>query len=296
MIVARMAETALVVGWTWTDGGVRLRAWTGAPPRLAVRPLEGIVSFRVLPGRFCVGVHDGSSHGPCPDHALATRGATCDSCYTRDAFRPCMTCNGLRCPRLSPAIRQYCRQDHHLYLACFGDSTIKVGTASDPRRDQRIVEQGPLAAARVARAEGPRIKQMESLLVEAGFSETMRRTRKTALIQGAMTEVEARALVLDAFRSLRDVLSADYQVHLHTPVFVPQPELAQRSRSITVNELRIEDDRVVEGELVGAVGHLVFLREADGTFALDLGSLKGRRIEWDPEGPRRKPEAQLGLF
>lgn len=296
MIVARMAETALVVGWTWVDGGVRLRSWTGQPPQPLARPLEGPLSFRVLPGRFCTGVHDGDAHGPCPDRALATRGSTCERCFARDAFRPCMTCNGFRCPRLAPSMLQYCRQDHHLYLACFGDSTIKVGTASNPRRNQRIVEQGPLAAARVATAEGPRIKQMEHLLVDAGFAETMRRSRKTVLIQGAMSEVEARALVLEANRSLRDVLSRDYHVHLHTPVFVPQPALAQRSRALTVNELRLADDRVVEGEVVGAVGHLVFLQEADGCFALDLGALKGRRIEWDPEGPRRKAEAQLGLF
>jgi hypothetical protein len=102
--------------------------------------------------------------------------------------------------------------------------------------------------------------------------------------------------VLEGHRSLREVLPPDYHLHLHTPVFVPQPELARKSRSFTVNELQLEDDRVVEGEVVGAVGHLLFLQEADGCFALDLGALKGRRIEWDPDGPRRKAQAQLGLF
>src|SRR5262245_31454806 len=180
-----------------------------------------------------------------------------------------MTCDGFQCPRLSPDMLQWCRQTHHLYLACFGDTTIKVGTASDPRRNQRIVEQGPLAAARVAEGEGPTIKQMEHWLSEAGFSGTMRRARKTVLIRTAMTEVEARQNVIEAARSLRDVLPAAYHRHLHAPTFVPQPPLAQRSRGRPVNELRVDDDRVVEGTVVGAIGHVVFVEDRDGCFALD---------------------------
>lgn len=291
-----MADRALVVGYTWVEGGVRLRSWDDPPARLTERALAGSVCFRVLPGRHCVGHHDGEALRPCPDRAPATRGSACEACTLRDAFRPCMTCDGFRCPRLSPEMLRWCRQKHHLYLACFGDRTIKVGTASDPRRDQRIVEQGPLAAARVAAQEGPRIKQMEKLLSDAGFAETMRRDRKTALLQGAMTEDEARALVSEAAGVLREVLPREYHGSLHPPAFVPQPELARASRGLTVNALRLEDDRVVEGAVVGAIGHLLFLEEADGRFALDLGALKGRRIEWEPEGPRRKPEAQLGLF
>jgi hypothetical protein len=277
------------------DGQVHLRSWDERG-ELTHRPLRGHVTFRVLPGRHCIGRNDGTQLVPCPTSALATRGAVCDDCFFQDAFRPCMTCDGFRCPRLSPEMLAWCRQTHHLYLACFGDRTIKVGTASDQRKNQRIIEQGPLAAARIAEAEGPIVKQMESVLAEAGFTETMRRARKTVLVQGAMSEVEARSLVMEAGATLREVLPLAYHTWLHAPIFVPQPPLATESRGLAVNELRVEDDRVVEGEVVGAIGHLLFLQEVDGTFALDIGELKGRKIEWDPAGPRKKAEAQLGLF
>jgi hypothetical protein len=286
----------LVVSHTWTEGEVHLRSWDEVHGTLAHRALQGHLGFRVLAGRHCTGRTEGGLLAPCPYGAAATRGASCDDCFFADAFRPCMTCDGFRCPRLSPDMLRWCRQTHHLYLACFGDSTIKVGTASDPRKNQRIIEQGPLAAARVAHAEGPLVKQMEATLVQAGFSETMRRARKTVLVQGAMSEVEARSLVIEASATLKDVLPPPYHGLLHAPVFVPQPALARQSRGLTVNELRLEDDRVVEGDVVGAIGHLLFLAEVDGTFALDLGELKARRIEWDPAGPRKKAVAQLGLF
>jgi hypothetical protein len=290
-----MPERALVTGFTWIDGAVRLKAFRGDPARFDTRPLVGRVCFRILAGRHCTGRFAGDPV-PCPDRALATRGTACDACAAADAFRPCMTCDGFRCPRLSPEMASYCRQTHHLYLACFGDTTIKVGTASNPRRDQRVIEQGPLAAARIARAGGPTVKQMEHLLVEAGFSETMRRTRKTVLIAGSMTEPEARSLVLEAAAGLREALPSIYHRHLHAPELVAQPPLAVTSRALPLNELRVDDDRVVEGEVVGAVGHVLYVEDADGCFALDLGELKGRWIEWDPAGPRRRPVAQLGLF
>ncbi|MEZ4236254.1 MAG: DUF2797 domain-containing protein [Myxococcota bacterium] len=290
-----MPERALVTGFTWIDGAVRLKAFRGDPPRLDDRLLDGRVCFRILPGRHCTGRYEGVAV-PCPDAAPATRGTTCDACAALDAFRPCMTCDGFRCPRLSPDMLSYCRQRHHLYLACFGDTTIKVGTASHPRRDQRVVEQGPLAAARIAVAPGPTIKQMEHLLVEAGLTETMRRTRKTVLITGSMTEPEARALVLEAAGDAREMLPPRYHRHLHRPELVAQPPLATQSRGLPVNELKVDDDRVVEGQVVGAVGHVLFVEDGDGCFALDLGALKGRWIEWDPTGPRRRPVAQLGLF
>ena len=142
-----MAERALVVGFTWIDGSVHLRSWAGDRSALGLRLLEGEVCFRVLAGKHCVGWNDGEGLRSCPDRALATRGTACETCGSRDAFRPCMTCDGFRCPRLSVEMHTWCRQTHHLYLACFGDSTIKVGTASDARKSQRIIEQGPLAAA-----------------------------------------------------------------------------------------------------------------------------------------------------
>jgi hypothetical protein len=193
-------------------------------------------------------------------------------------------------------MRRYCRQDHHLYLACFGDATIKVGTASHPRRVRRIVEQGPLFAARVAQAEGPVVKQMERALSQGPFTETMRRSRKTALLSGAMSIEEAEALVLDAASRLKQELPGWMHAHLHPPQPVPQPAFAVASRSLSVQPLEQLDEMVLEGEVVGAVGHVVFLDDGDGVFALDLGALKGRMLDWEPDDAAKKPVVQLGLF
>lgn len=291
-----MGERAQVVGFTWVEGAVHLRQWKGSPPLLRNERVPEHICFRVLPGRTCTGYHDGHALRPCPERASLQRGTSCERCAARDAFRRCMTCDGLRCPKLRGDMLDYCRSTHHLYLACFGDTTLKVGTASDPRKEQRIIEQGPLAAARIAAAEGPTIKRMEKLLVDAGFSETMRRDRKTALLQAQMSEPFARDLVELAASALPDMLPKRYLRLLHSPQFVELPPLAKRSRSLRGSPLSLEVDRVVEGKLTGAIGHLLFVEDRDGCFTLDLGELKGLEIEWDPAGDRRRAAAQLALF
>lgn len=294
-------EPLLVIGYTWSGGEVRLRLVdeAGAPRD---RTLDGALSLAITETRRCTGYAAEGQRIACPDAAVPT-GAQCDACAARDRFRPCMTCDGFRCPRLDPSSRAHCRGRHHLYLACFGDSNLKVGTAAHARRDQRVIEQGPLAAARVAAGEGPLVKQMEHLLASEGpFTERVRRSRKTALLRGAMTAEEAEDLVQEASTALRMLLPPRYHGLLHPPEPVPQPELAVRSRALlaardgTAIALPVVPGTTIEGRVVGAVGHLIALAEPHGVFTLDLGALRSRVVVFDPEGPRRRPMVQLGLF
>ncbi len=285
----------LGLGYGWRDGHPFLRVRHLHDHAVHTLAMGGEVRLQVTAERRCTGYYDGTVSHPCPDGARLRTGVACEACQLRDAFRPCMRCDGSRCPRLSPAMRRYCQQDHHLYLACFGDDTIKVGTASHPRRRQRIVEQGPLAAVRVACGEGPAIKRMERMLSQGVFTETMRRSRKTALLAGSMSPDEARERVLDAAATLGDVLPDSYHDYLHPPEVVEPPALAAASRSLQVQPVQLHDDVVIAGQVVGAVGHVVFVEDDDGVFAFDLGELKARVIELSPQGGK-KPVVQLGLF
>lgn len=286
----------LGLGYGWRDEQPFLRVRQLHDHHVRLLPMAGHVRLQPLDTRFCTGFYDGRDSHPCPDGARLRTGTACEACQQRDAFRPCMRCDGSRCPRLSPAMQRYCRQDHHLYLACFGDETIKVGTASHPRRTARVVEQGPLAAVHVARGEGPAIKRMERALSSGAFTETMRRSRKTLLLAGSMSPAEAEARVRAAAATLRDVLEPEHHAYLHPPRLVPTPALARASRTLSVQPVALEEGAVLDGDVVGAIGHVVFVRDDDAVVvALDLGALKGRVIELDPRGGR-KPVVQLGLF
>jgi len=290
-----MATTRhLVIGYAWRDGAAVLRLLQLGGETWEL-DLEGHLSFEVTQERRCVG-HFGHG-GPecCPDGAepLSTQ---CGACIRRDLFRPCMICNGFRCPTLAPTQHRRCTATHHLYLACFGAEDLKVGTAANLRRDARLIEQGPLAGARVAQGPGPQIKQMEHVLSHAGFTEAMRRSRKLALMLGGMTVAEAAARIREAANALPDILPDAYHQWLHAPHFVELPEVALRSRGMSATQMPIQPGRMLDGEVVGAVGHVLYLSQHDATVAVDLGALKARVIDLEPVGPRKRPEVQLGLF
>lgn len=285
-----MSDEVLVVGHTWVDGGPVLRLEGGT------WPLEGQVSFVVLAGRHCIGHGTPSGRAPCSEQATLATGTQCSTCQSRDAFRVCVICDGHRCPRLSGPVEAFCRRERVLYLACFGAERLKVGTAVIRRQSQRIVEQGPLAASRVARGDGRAIKQLETALSRQGFTESMSRSRKLALLDGSMEATEAEARVAAAAAELPDLVPAELRVLLHEPEVVAMPELAVAARSFRVNPLPLQDGRLVEGRVVGAVGHVVFLEDDAGRFAVDLGALRGRRIDREPGGCQKRPTVQLGLF
>lgn len=287
-----MHGSGLVVGYTWRDGEPHLRLRTHVG--LVAHALGGVVGIYVTGARRCIGHHDGGPR-PCPRDAEPV-GRQCDECKRRDRLRPCMTCNGFRCPRLDEASAARCRSRHHLYLACFGERQLKVGTAVDARRDARIIEQGPLAAARVASGAGPEVKQMEHLLARRGFTEAMRRSRKTMLLGSAMEPREAERLVLAAAARLPELLPQRLHALLHPPLLVEQPELAVRSRKLPVLPQPVQPGTQILGRVAGAVGHTLFVEDDDGVFAVDLGELVGRIVEFDPRRRARRPEVQLGLF
>jgi hypothetical protein len=286
----------IVTGYGWEEGSIFLRVRSVEDRTLAQWPLEEHICFRVTEERRCVGHAAAEGFVGCPHGREPSTGTQCEACASVDLYRPCLICDGSRCPKGPKVLRERCDAPHVLYLACFGEEQLKVGTAALHRRTARVVEQGPLAAARIARASGPTIKQMEHHLSKAGFTETMRRAKKMALLHSSMTEEQARALVEEAAAGVPDLLPDIFHSWLHPAEFVVQPPMAAASRSFTFQELPVQTETVIEGDVVGAVGHVLFLEDETGCYGLDLGALKTRVIQRDPDGPRARPTVQLGLF
>jgi hypothetical protein len=65
---------------------------------------------------------------------------------------------------------------------------------------------------------------------------------------------------------------------------------------MAVNDFPIQPGTTIEGDVAGAVGHVLFFDDGDGRFAIDLGTLAGWIVEFDPTGPKKRPQVQLGLF
>lgn len=285
---------ALVVRAGWTEG----HPWIGLQGRQSLQLLLGNELRLGIGPRRCIGfVEDGVAHA-CQT-SQAPRGRQCGVCQQRDTFRPCMICDGFACPRLTPHMRARCDDVHHLYLASFGGPQVKVGTASRGREEARLVEQGPLAAVRIARGCGPRIKQMEHLLsTRTGLVEAVRRSQKLRLLSSGPDADRARDDVGAAVVVAHELLADDYAEELHPPEAFEEPALATRSRPLAVGRtvLPVQVGASVQGHVVGAVGPIALLDDDGARLLLDLGALVGHEVDLHPPDRLARPTVQLGLF
>lgn len=293
-------EKVLVVGYSWGEEGLSLeiRPWPEGEVRLL--PLSGRFRFRKTGERRCIGWHDFEHHlrMPCPDKAVPEK-SSCPACFEREGFGPWLRSDGYDLPNLKPSVQRYIEQPHYLYLACFGDPTVKVGMAGEQRRYKRLWEQGPLAAAYVAYApDAVTIRRIEVQVSHLGYVESLRRSRKLELLTSGMNEAAARGRVMEAFKDVRARLPEEFRRHLFDePRWAPRPPQAVKARDfLQLERLYPRPEQIVEGTVTAASGSILILDDKGVKQALDLADLESCVIELDPAGEARREVTQIGLF
>ena len=301
----------LCSGTAWDASGARLTLHTPAGEPLALRLDPGTeLRFRILngpegsSGRFCLGFWQVNSdgvqiHSPCPAQAPAGRGYQCGPCFARDEVRGIH--NSHRAAALPEPLRRYLDQPHWLYLATFADGATKIGTAANPRKQLRLIEQGAVRASYVARAvNGLTVRVLEDTVTAlAGRPQAVRAGAKTAALTRPQPLSALEAINAEAAGSVRALLDnigmdgfstveerweppAQFATVLQTPC---EPYPADPGTG--------EHGMIMEAVL-GATA-LVRVDGESGFFAADLSRLKGRRLEAGAYRTR-VPALQTALF
>jgi len=290
-----------VIGHTWRGGVPALRVWAGdtleAPEAL---PLSGELCLTPLHERRCVGRIDFADHRrlPCPDRAPLSSGTQCGRCLDQEGYHPCLRCDGMRCPVLPPEIERYCRQTHHLYLADFGDGSgpVKVGTASDGRRRDRVVEQGPITAAYIAAANGPAIKRLEKVASSLGLTERVTRRRKRTTVFARADEATGRRRITEAYDLLRNHLSSEDAQHLHALEHAELPPPDPYLGGLPLHHIQVRPGTTIRGPILKARGGFLLLDIMGAPGVLDLGQLRARLLDLTPAEAAPPPPTQMALL
>ncbi|UVJ38616.1 DUF2797 domain-containing protein [Arthrobacter sp. CJ23] len=299
------AAELLVHGVSWNgppdqdapDGGLpALQLQSPSGGRTAV-PLSAAsrLGLRILPGLWCLGhvkVHGPGerTHVPCKDRAPAVRGKQCGPCFARDDSR--LMHDFHRGGPVPAGLRAYLMQPHWLYVATFAGGATKIGTASAPRKWNRLAEQGAVHASYVAHAEDGRVvRVLEDLATrELGLVQQVRSAGKAAALLEPRPAVELSAVNKQAAARVRELLAG-----LAMTGFAVVEEEWQRpalARELCGPGRRLAYPAAFDGgghgleirSLSGAIA-LAMLPDAagvpvEGDFVADLGALKGRRIEF----------------
>ena len=291
---AAAPDRFLCSGTSWDALGpcLSLHAPDGQPHKLRLDPGTEL-RFEVLPGpdgtpsRFCLGSwqinnHGGQSHTPCPVQAPAARGYQCGPCFARDEVRGMH--NSHRSVSVPEALRRYLDQPHWLYVATFADGSTKVGTAADPRKRLRLVEQGAVRAQYVARAgNGLTVRILEDTVTSRlGLPQAVRAGTKTAALTRPLDPGELDALNAEAARSARILLDQTgiegfgIAEELWEPPAQCAAVLAADCELYPCDPGNGEHGMTVHAVLGSTA--LVRVDGEDTLFAADLSRLKGRRL------------------
>ncbi len=101
-------------------------------------------------------------------------------------------------------------QPNRLYLAAFRDGSIKVGTSTKHRSQQRLAEQGAWIAHFVAEAtDGFVVREMEDLVTEfVGISQAVSVRRKLAGLLSPQSDVSLRKSIVGYAAKISGLVSA----------------------------------------------------------------------------------------
>lgn len=270
------------MAWPDLDPHVRIR-WDGAASTL--EPLAGLslnYSTSDLPSRRCLGHKPfrGGNWVDCDNDPLPD-GRTCDRCAANDATFASQLHHAHTRGRaeLDKSVLQHLDKANELYLAVFGDGSLKVGTSTAPRLRTRLTEQGAWRARVVATAsDGFAVRSIEDRVTTAlGLPQAVSMRRKLTGLERPrpMVELERELdLWTERVHELVDSSGDDRLTSVAVdwegrPANASLPMLLAYPRSPAVGNHALE--------FVDAVGRAVIARRPDGAdrFVFDLQALYG---------------------
>ncbi len=296
-----LERTMVVLGVSWRSTDPQLRLRRARDEQSQLEPLIGQkLQYRTTGKRVCLG--HSPFRNPKIDYLDCLRppvggGRRCNRCAAAEAtFAASLHHAHTReLSMIDSAVRDHLQQTNLLYLAGFRDGSIKVGTTTESRTQQRLAEQGAWRAEVAAVAsDGVAVRQLEDLVTELlEIPQSVSIGRK---LHGLAVTSAAEAAERDESLATRLGIAASKVRQIVDHAGDPRLETASigwiapsHDHAVWHNVFRYPlalDDGAHHLEVVDAVGRAIAFRRAgaraggdDDTFVADIGTLFGRVLE-----------------
>ncbi len=299
-----------IISETWANGVPGLRLRLEHQPSSSIASLAGLeVSYRVTDRRVCLGhtTFDDAGRRYVDCERPVERSARCERCTTVENVFAASMHQAHKLGRAYVDQRQaaHLDQPHRLYLAAFGDGTIKVGTTAGASGGVRLAEQGAWHGVYVATTtDGYRIRDLEDAVTEQlGITQAVSVSRKLRghlhPCDSATLNGELERCVADVHRLIAELLTDDLgQAGVEptsTPWSNPSLDDARWAGALGYpNRLDRGQHHLIIVDVIGKVALIERPSSAD-RFVADLGQLSGLVIEVGDMVPDAV-EVQASLF
>ena len=249
--------------------------------------------------RRCTGYFDVITYDsvPCPEQSrIGPDVDTCFACFRRTGFNPSFY--NMPLEGISPQQRAYNEREHVVYLAYFGPDCVKVGISSRDRVLLRLRGQGARLAMLIAStADAYQARDIEESIVKrAGLPETVRSSRKRALVNEPLDPERARRS-LEETRALVEkaceLRAPPLSVHDFTSDY-----LGRHTLDLPITDLSDERPPSISGTGLGLIGDILLVAESERQFMLSLKELLGCVVRIEPmvrRNSKRPASGQLGF-
>jgi hypothetical protein len=236
--------------------------------RVSKFSLDGIVSFKVMPGKYCVGNILHGNHRYC--FQKIDSGYQCNSCFRYNPFNFCSFCSGTRC-----YLKKKICGEHIVYLATFAN-ILKVGVASAKRFPQRVIEQGADYATIIAQTEdGLEARRIESEIKKKfNITDKMYSRQKRELLHKKEARELGRHLITVAYADVIDTIPLEKRAEIDVlDLSENYVELEQRP---VIQE--ISDNTDICGKVIGNKGNFLVLKVSNDNLMFNCYDLVGRVV------------------
>lgn len=227
----------------------------------------------------------------------------CKACQAKSGFDLCLGCNGNICQTYSNTAREFCHEEHHVYLAYFANDKLKVGTAASYRRYERLLEQGAIYSIFLAQTPNGRIaRQLESRISNLGISSRVNSSYKMNNFIIDREQEEIDKMLIKEYEYILQRIDEKCRKYLIKPEYNNFTNISDKVKQNLLEESRqlnlfgdmekpeqkeyekVSKPEYISGEIMATVGSLILLMNDNRYSVINMKSLEG----WIVDFKRRK--------
>lgn len=234
--------------------------------------LDGIVSFKVMPGRFCIGnLSMDGTHRYC--FSKIDSGFQCNSCFKCNPYNFCAFCSGTKC-----YLKKKICGEHFVYLATFAN-VLKVGVTSVKRWPDRVVEQGADFASVIAQTpDGLEARRIESEIKKRfNITDKMYNKYKSKLLHRKDARELGKHILQTAYADVADYIPS--KMRLDLDIFDLSENYTDLDTQPDVKE--VLDNSQIYGKVIGSKGNFIVLKSGARIEVFNGYDLVGRVLKME---------------
>lgn len=144
----------------------------------------------------------------------------CNRCKYMFDFYKCVRCHGDDCYVKNGDVLKYCNTPHYVYLAYFPKGKIKVGTASEIKKYNRLLEQGAIFSIFIAKTPTGKVaRQIEKNIITNGITGAVTTTYKMKNIVFDSEEQLIKEKLIEKYKDILNLFFGDNKKYLIEPEF-----------------------------------------------------------------------------